>query len=217
MDSNADLLREFARYADMGYITRQEMGQISDYLRNHTASAPQWLHNLASACVLVANGQIGSQEFANIKRQLLTNLNQEDEGPIRAQVIDVRRVEDVDNKKETQGIVRTGAIIAACIGLLPLPVADAPFLILTQFWMLYRLCGKFGKKPGKSLWLIVLAALIGPILFDALVKIIPFAGSIIGACVAGGITWYIGTKARLLLEKGLEFNFANFWAAKISQ
>lgn len=106
--------------------------------------------------------------------------------------------------------VRHCTIAAFLIGLLPLPFSDAPFLIITQYIMLKRLCDRYGREPGLSLALIIASALIGPLAFNALVKLIPLAGSLIGGCVAGGLTWYIGQKMRGILEDDLPFTWQSF-------
>jgi uncharacterized protein (DUF697 family) len=115
-----------------------------------------------------------------------------------------------DRAKSARTLVVAATAVAAFVGLIPLPVADAPFIVITQIVMLYLLTRKFGRPMGFSLFWVVVSVVLGPLLFSSLAKLIPFLGSLIGAAVAGGLTYIVGKSTLLLLEEGREFNFDSY-------
>lgn len=218
---DAELIRKFSQYKRDGYLTESEFQDVSERLLDSSAPPPPWIARLERACALIASAQIDAADFDAIKARLFksagarirkSGINLEKEaGPREAARAEAGAVAEA----EAAGTVRTCVIVASLIGLLPLPVADAPFLIITQYVMLRKLCAKFGRKPGASVILILLSALLGPLLFGLIAKRIPIIGSIVGACIAGGFTWYIGQKVRVMLVAGMEFTPRNFIKAKL--
>ena len=113
-------------------------------------------------------------------------------------------------RAEAETTVKIYSAVAAAIGLLPLPLADAPLIIIAQFLMIRKLCGRFGRPMGWALALVLLSALAGPELFQALLKLIPGLGSLAGALVAGGCTWLAGRTVLTVLEQGQPFSFREY-------
>ncbi len=112
-------------------------------------------------------------------------------------------------RKESRTTVSTFTLVAGLIGLLPLPIADAPLLILTQFFLMHKLCAKYGRKPGIGLLLIVASAFLGPVVFSSCAKLLPGLGSILGALIGGGFTYLVGTTTVKILENNEEFTWEN--------
>lgn len=112
-------------------------------------------------------------------------------------------------RKESRATVNTFTLVAGLIGLLPLPIADAPLLILTQFFLMRKLCARYGRKPGIGLLLIVASAFLGPVVFSSFAKPLPGLGSILGALVGGGFTYFVGTTTVKILENNEEFTWEN--------
>lgn len=218
MDERADILRKFSFYRREKYLTANEYARICDIFENNDDAVPDWLEQLESLCGLAYGKLMGEAEFARGKARIFAR-----RGNARIQMPMPKAGKNSGDeainalRKDTAGIARNCALAAALIGLFPLPVSDAPFLVVTQYVMLKKLCSRYGRKPGLALFLIVLTALAGPVIFNAFIKLVPGVGSIAGACVAGGLTWYIGAKTRAMLEKGLDFSLSSFLAVKINE
>lgn len=224
MWSNDDLLAEFSRYKHDNIITAAEFSRLAPYLLDATA-APDWILRLQKACALASSGDISQDDLKSIKNEIFSTVPKHSESNPSAMTT-VAAGDDVSANTASAAVRASGCAnivrictgIACLIGLLPLPVADAPFLIILQYVMLKKICAKYNREPGAALVLIVVSALLGPIIFNAFVKRIPVTGSIVGACVAGGFTWFIGRKVLVMLEKGWQFNLKNFlraiWGAK---
>ncbi|MBD5641997.1 MAG: hypothetical protein HDQ91_06225 [Desulfovibrio sp.] len=196
MDS--EMIREFSTWRAQGLLTEAEFAQVSRQLLGSGQPVPDWIGKLRNACSLAAAGQIGSADLDAIKADLFSSRqNSAKETP-------------VDADAESLVVLRVCAGIACVIGLFPLPVAHAPLLIITQYVMLRKICAKFGRRPGLYLILIILAAVLGPLVFGLLLRFLPFARAIFGAIIAGGLTWYIGAKTRAMCIAGLDFTFRNF-------
>ena len=103
---------------------------------------------------------------------------------------------------------------AGAIGLIPLPVADMPFIVSTQVALILGLCSLHGRTftmdAARSLSLAALSAVAGPMAFQALTKLVPGLGSVMGAGVAAACTYAVGTVTQTLLEGGLDFDVAVF-------
>ena len=114
-------------------------------------------------------------------------------------------------------VVLTATAVAGGIGAVPLPVADMPFIITTQVTMLaglFRLYGRpFGEDALRSLVLAGLSAVVGPLAFGAIVKVVPGLGSIAGGGVAAACTYAVGEVACSILESGGAFEVDDFKAA----
>ena len=101
-------------------------------------------------------------------------------------------------------------LIAALIGLISIPMADAPLIvILHSGGYAQKLTGYYGRDLGFSLVIVLISAMIGPVLFNAFLKLIPSLGSLLGAAIAGCCTWLVGETALGVLEAGKPFNFAS--------
>lgn len=216
MEKSGSLADRFFKYEQLGLIDNNELHDLLKHIPRQNP-APVWLVEFADVCARAANGQMGRRQFEGVKDRFFQNMRSPQDRIIHQKPIRVHPVGVSDETEaESRQLVKTCAIIAGLIGLVPLPVADAPFIIVTQFVMLKKLCARYQRSPGITFVLILLSAILGPILFDIFIKLIPFAGSVIGALVAGGLTWVIGSKVMFMLENAQDFNWENFWRAKIS-
>lgn len=207
MQSNDELMSQFSQYRQDGLITPAEFSQAARHLLD-AAAPPDWILRLAKACSLAQKGEIGPDDLREIKREIFSPMADTLKNAGATANLAIRQSEGAN-------IVRICTGVACIIGLVPLPMADAPFLIITQYIMLKKLCAKYNREPGYSLALIVVSALLGPLIFTAFIKRIPYAGSIVGACVAALFTWFIGKKTLVMLERGWEFSLRNFIKAVI--
>ncbi len=206
-----ELMRKFAAWRRRDLLTEAEFAQVSQQLLGNSASVPEWISKLRNACALAESGQISLSDFKAIKARIF--------GTNRARINLEKNADSPGDlnvaSAESLSILRICTGIACVIGLFPLPFAHAPLLIILQYIMLLKICEKFGRRPGWSLILIILAAVLGPLVFGIILRFIPFARSIFGAVVAGAFTWYIGAKIRALCMGGLEFTFHNFINCRI--
>lgn len=217
MNTGKDYLQAFSNCKDLGLLNEKEFNLLEECLFAHRDAAPPWLASFAEACGRAARGQMSPGEFNVLKARFFRNLKSSNDKVIHSDVIQTHPAgTEPDADEDSARSIRNCALAAALIGLIPLPVADAPFLIVTQFIMLKSICSKYGRTPGLSFILIILSALLGPIIFNIFVKALPLAGSIIGAAIAGSFTWYIGSKVRAMLMNGQDFTLDNFLRAKIS-
>jgi len=134
----------------------------------------------------------------------------------RARWIECERV--LKNKGDkARRIVLAATATSGGIGLIPLPMADLPFIVATQVGMIVSLCHMYGRMlsadTAKSLALAALSAVAGPMLFQTFSKLIPGLGSAIGGGVAAGWTFAVGKVTQAILEEGEEFELEAFKAA----
>lgn len=122
-----------------------------------------------------------------------------------------------DKHAKAQKMILAATAVAGGIGLVPLPVADMPFIITTQVALILSLCTLYGRAfsadTARSLVLAALSAVAGPMAFQALSKLVPILGSAVGAGVAAACTYAVGTVTHRILEGGLEFELDSFKAA----
>ncbi|MFM8894456.1 MAG: YcjF family protein [Actinomycetales bacterium] len=115
-----------------------------------------------------------------------------------AQVLDVGR-----KKKAVAAIVNQAAVIAAGIGVTPIPFADAALLVPNQVTMIARITAAYGLPPSRSRALAVAGSIIltggatmaGRYAVTSLLKFVPggnVAGSAISATVAASLTKAVG-------------------------
>lgn len=104
---------------------------------------------------------------------------------------------DADSKaSQARRIVHRAAASAAAIAATPIPLADAPLLVGVQATMMARIAKVYDVRlstanAAKAL-AGVAATTVGRSLVGALAKMIPGAGSVINASVAGAITSGLG-------------------------
>ncbi len=107
-------------------------------------------------------------------------------------------------KKKATSVVATFSGINALIGGIPIPVADAPLLIASQYMMLGKIIYIFeAPQMGKLQTLLAgnLTGVIGSIIAGQLTKTIPVLGSFINAAIASSITAVIGTTTMITCHK----------------
>ncbi|MDR2352423.1 MAG: DUF697 domain-containing protein [Deltaproteobacteria bacterium] len=115
-------------------------------------------------------------------------------------------------RQQSESITLTCAIIAALVGLIPIPFSDALFIIIIQIVMIYKICDKYQVPMGGSIVLVLVSAVIGPIIFSGLTKFLPILGSLVGAAVAGTCTYLVGKTIINVLEAKQPFSFHTCWA-----
>ena len=98
--------------------------------------------------------------------------------------------------KECHAIIHGASAAAAAAGAIPIPVADAIPICAVQITMIISLGKVFGLTIGRStaesIAGVGLAAAAGRFIFANAVKLIPVAGSIVGAVTAAAITEALG-------------------------
>lgn len=119
-----------------------------------------------------------------------------------------------DKHEKAEKMILVATTTAGAIGLIPLPVADMPFIVTTQVSLILGLCSLYGKTftadTARSLSLAALSAVAGPMVFQTLTKLVPGIGSVVGASVAAACTYAVGTVTQKILEDGLEFDITMF-------
>ncbi|MBQ7607450.1 MAG: DUF697 domain-containing protein [Desulfovibrionaceae bacterium] len=119
---------------------------------------------------------------------------------------------DTGVKAEKMIVAATTA--AGTVGLLPLPIADMPFIVAIQVALIISLCSLYGKAftadAARSLVLAALSALAGPIAFQNIIKFVPGFGSVVGGGVAAACTYAVGKGTKLLLERNEPFTLSAF-------
>lgn len=203
MDAGNELIEKFVIYRKSGLLTEEEFCQVTESLLGDTDYIDPWVGKLEDACALASSGKLDQNDFLALKKRILAQAGGQD-GSLYAKT-----------GEEADKIIRICVGAACLVGLFPLRMADAPFLIIIQYIMLRKLCEKYGRTPGYSLVLIVFAALLGPLIFNAFIKVIPMAGSLFGALVAGSFTWFIGVKVKSMLARGMPFTLRNFISAPV--
>ena len=107
---------------------------------------------------------------------------------------------------KANAIIVASTAAAATAGAIPLPVADAIVITGIQAAMIVSLATVYdrglSKETAGGLVTAAAAALVGPLLFQQASKFVPFAGSVVGAAVAGAITAAMGAAIHGLLKTG---------------
>lgn len=97
-------------------------------------------------------------------------------------------------KKNAQAIIHSNAALAAGVGAIPIPLADAPILAGLQTEMLVALAFNYGipSESIKTAFMPAIASTVGVLAASSLVKFIPILGSIVQAGIAAALTEAIG-------------------------
>lgn len=97
---------------------------------------------------------------------------------------------------------------AATIGAVPIPGADFVPLTSLQVGLMLRLSTLYNKPiskdKAKELILATITGNIGKTIFRQIVKVVPGAGMVVGASVAGGMTLALGYAVRYAHENDIE-------------
>ena len=116
-----------------------------------------------------------------------------------------QRVDARIKRGAAQKVVAAAIAIAGGIAATPIPVADAPLLITTQFEMLRRLSTIYGVTLSATTLATAMtgagASMIGKTIAGTLLKFVPIAGSVVNAGIAGSITWVLGWTWMELCER----------------
>jgi uncharacterized protein (DUF697 family) len=96
-------------------------------------------------------------------------------------------------------IIRQAALFAGILGAQPIPLLDLPFQIMLQSGMVMRVGASFGYAPGGGLNREIIATVAGSLAFrylaQAVVKLVPVVGWLIGGALAAASTLLIGEAA----------------------
>lgn len=213
MESTKELVAAAMAMKEEGLITSDELSLL---LEEIAAGRVMRAKKVSEIYGLYQKRVLSDEEICRLKEELF--VPPAEPGAVTAQNTDAAPWEmppagettaAEQRRKESRATVTTFSFIACLIGLLPLPVADAPLLILTQFFLMRKLCAKYGRKPGMGLVLIVVSAFLGPLVFSSFAKLLPGLGSILGACVGGGFTYLVGSTTAKILENNEEFTWEN--------
>ena len=108
-----------------------------------------------------------------------------------------------DKEAKAERLIAVATAAAGTVGLLPFPLADMPFIISVQVTLILALTRLYGRTfsldLARSLSLCALSAVAGPLAFQALTKFVPVLGSVVGAGIASGCTYAVGTVTQKLL------------------
>lgn len=107
----------------------------------------------------------------------------------------------------TRWILGAGAS-AAAIGAVPIPGSDFVPLTALQVSLMLKLSTLYGKPiskdNAKELIIATIVGNIGKTLFRQVVKVVPGAGMVVGASVAGGMTVALGHAVKYAHENNIE-------------
>ncbi len=99
---------------------------------------------------------------------------------------------------------------AATIGAIPIPGADFVPLTALQVGLMVKLATLYGKKltknNAKELIIASLVGNVGKTLFRQIIKVVPGAGLVVGASVAGAMTIALGHAVKYAYEQDIELN-----------
>lgn len=216
----AEYIEKISKKNKDGVITDEEFINLKSILIRNNEKEIMIINQFLELFSMLDKKIITNYEFSALKKNILDQLDYDkdinniyDEFKIINQKINVNNTNYSDSeqqiKSEVKSIINSCTLVSSIIGLLPLPIADAPLLIIIQFVMMKKLCYKYNRKVGFSLVLVVISAFLGPLIFSAFAKLFPGLGSVLGACIGGGFTYLAGRTAAKVLEEGEEFTFGN--------
>lgn len=106
--------------------------------------------------------------------------------------------------------ITAAASSASLVGVAPIPGSDIVPITGIQVGLMMRLAILYdkpiSKKRAKELTIAALTGSVGKNIFRQIVKLIPGAGSIAGAGVAGSMTLALGYTVKYIYENDLELN-----------
>lgn len=104
-----------------------------------------------------------------------------------------------------QRVVRRAAVLCALLGAEPIPLLDIPFQALAQSQMILRLAAIFGQPTGDRYSRELLATFATSALLrygaQEVAKLVPLAGWLVSAGMAGAGTWSLGQAAMVYFER----------------
>lgn len=110
--------------------------------------------------------------------------------------------------------INTAAVSAAGVGAIPIPGSDFVPLTTIQVGLMIRLATLYdkpmSKKAAKEFAIATVTGNIGKTIFRQVVKIIPGAGSVAAAGVAGSMTYALGQAVKYAYENDLDLDMATF-------
>ena len=212
MESTRELVSAAMVMKEAGLVSSDELSLL---LEEIASGRPQRAKRMSEIHSLYQNQVLSKEEFCRLRSEIFVP------GPVQSVPAEIGGAAPPDSRpavessaseqrrKASRATVATFSFIACLIGLLPLPIADAPLLIITQFLLMRKLCARYGRTPGIGLSLIVASAFLGPLVFSSFAKLLPGLGSILGACVGGGFTYLVGVTTAKILENNEEFTWEN--------
>lgn len=117
------------------------------------------------------------------------------------------RVDAALRDREAAKIVQKYSLMAAAAAAQPMPqIPDAALILPVQVMMIVRLTRLHGREMSQDLATKFIGPLLaqraGQFLFGQLTKLIPGVGSVLGAAIAGGLTYSLGNAFHILLHDG---------------
>lgn len=137
-------------------------------------------------------------------RELLDATNDAAPEGVRQALAAAQHIDADFKSREARKVVLAASAAAAAVATIPVPVADAPALVALQFGMLRQIAQIYDLKlTAKGAVSVLTGSLLtwgGKTLAGQLAKLVPGAGSVINATVAGTLTAILGTAWRRLCE-----------------
>lgn len=107
---------------------------------------------------------------------------------------DLKQLEITELNEKAENAVAVAVAATATTGAVPIPFADAPFLIAEQVTLMATICGIYGidiDKDGLKMLATTAisaggAAIVGKTIATNLLKLIPGAGSVVGGVISAG-------------------------------
>lgn len=148
-------------------------------------------------------------DFAGTKafglQQLLDDTTRAAPEGVRQALAAAQHIDARSKRGEAQKVVAAASALAAAVAATPLPGADAPALVAIQFEMMRRIARIFNIHLTVNTAIAALSGSIatyaGRSVVGQLSKLIPGAGQVINASVAGGLTAVLGSAWLLLCEQ----------------
>lgn len=174
----------------------EDIPHIINYIRSHIGQA----YNVIPISSKTGEG------IERLRLEILKNLEKVHK--------DTQFARHIQGKKNKSAIanrwITTAASSAAIIGVTPMPGSDIVPITSIQVGLMIRLAILYdkpiSKERAKELTVATLTGSIGQNVFRQLVKLIPGAGSLVGAGVAGSMTLALGYAIKHIYENDLELN-----------
>lgn len=110
--------------------------------------------------------------------------------------------------------INAASVSAAGVGAIPIPGSDFVPLTTIQVGLMIRLATLYNKpmskKAAKEFAIATVTGNIGKTIFRQVVKVIPGAGSVAAAGVAGSMTYALGQAVKYAYENDLDLDMATF-------
>ena len=127
--------------------------------------------------------------------------------PLGREIMSLRRV-------AARRVIRQAAILSGLMGVQPVPMLDIPLQAVVQVGVVMRVGAAYGYTPTGGMNKEVMGTVVSTLglrfLVLALVKFIPFVGSIVSGVLCGVMTYFLGEAAIRYYEGGATIPFRDF-------